>query len=352
MVKLASIKNGYINISGKIYDSEFLNLVNIKSDKISFDENTIFLSNKEKERLNEEKVQKENDFVAIIEIDGRFGLICNLPIELYNDQKVKSHELVLPEVIQGMMSNFQGYNSETAPVMLLHEHVVSLKDYIEEKSYSEVKKWGNLSLYIYCGKKAEKLLACYSKVDTLYIGDGHHRLYSTSLSKLKNSVISMLIEFDQIEIQPIHRKLLDIPNDQFEKAFDFIKNKFEVRNLESHEAPQKGFINLHWQSEIYQIKLIDLLSDSFWNNDVYRTNTQIISQAFRIFDSSRIMFINDRELINEMSYPSNGTILIEIAPMTKEDFIFSAETGSILPPKTTWMYPKSPSFLIIQKYKE
>lgn len=47
-MKIDLIKESYVNISGNIYDSDFINLANIKDGKINFDENTLFLSESKK----------------------------------------------------------------------------------------------------------------------------------------------------------------------------------------------------------------------------------------------------------------------------------------------------------------
>lgn len=350
MVKLNKIKKAYLNISGNSYNSEFLNLVNIKNDKVNFDDRTLFLTEDEKNKLNNELISFYSNAVAIININNHYGLICNLPISEYDQGNIKSHELVLPETIQGMLSNFQGYNAETAPVMLLHEPIYSLKEFVNSVPADFNYAVNDIKVYLYKDDKAEKLLSKYEQLKTLYIGDGHHRLYSTSLAKFKDEMLAMLMEFNQVEIQPIHRKIMNVKNEQFGKALQFLEQKFEIKKVKKVEKPQKNFVNIYYKNQIYQVKLIELLSDGFWNNDVYRMNTQIISQAFRIFDNSQIKFLNEESFAKECEADSND-VFIEMAAMSKDEFIQSAQNGNVLPPKTTWMHPKSPSFLIINQYR-
>ena len=102
-----------------------------------------------------------------------------------------------------------------------------------------------------------------------------------------------------------------------------------------------------FKNNAYLIKLINLNSDAFWNNDVYRLNTQIINQAFRIFDFSRISYISPFE---EKRIKKND-VFLELSELPKEEFILAAKSNSILPPKSTWMSFKFPSLLIMSLYK-
>lgn len=351
-MNLNEIKRGFVNVSDNLYDSEFLNLVNIKNSQVSFDETTLFLTDLEKEELNKEPIVAFNDFVAVINIDNHYGLICDVPIAEYKNNSIKSHELVLPDIIQGMLSNFQEYNSETAPVLLLHDAVLSLSDFIVEHSPLRVVRKGKVELYIYSGAVARELLNSYESLNSLYIGDGHHRLYSTSISRFKKEMLAMLMDFDQIDIQPINREIIEVPQIQFDTALKFLQQRFQTKRINADAPSKSGYVNIFYKRQSYQVKLIELLSDGFWNNDIYRLNTQIISQAFRIFDNSRIKFLDNKELNSEKIKYDSESVLLGVSPMTKEEFIVSAQNGNVLPPKTTWMHPKCPSFLIIHKYDE
>ena len=51
IMKINLIKESYVNISGNIYDPDFINLANINKEKINFDDNTLFLSSNMKKKL-------------------------------------------------------------------------------------------------------------------------------------------------------------------------------------------------------------------------------------------------------------------------------------------------------------
>lgn len=343
------IEKSYINISGEIYDSEFINLVNIKDNKVALDEKTLFLTKKEKDFLNSQPIKKIEDSIYVFKYKHVFGVVCDIPINEYKTGGIKCHELVIPDIVQGMLSNLHGYNCEVAPILLGHEKKIDLKAYIESMSYEEYFKLDNFEIYVFCGEEAKKITEEFSDVQNLYVADGHHRLYTTSLSGFKKSVLSCLIGFDYLDILPIHRIIPNVDAQLFEKAKDFIYNRFQV--MPEGTPLTKGRIHIEYNGDKFGVNLIDLNSDAFWNNDIYRLNTQIISQAFRIFDTGKLNFLSDADLEKYKESPNKKDVLIETYPVGKEEFVECADKNCIMPPKSTWFSPKFPSFLILKQYK-
>lgn len=348
-MRLSTIEKSYINTSGKIYDSEFINLANIKDNKIALDGRTLFLTKTEKETLNNQEIQNFNDVVYIFKYKNAYGIICDIPIKEYNDGKIKCHEVVLPDTIQGMSSNLHGYNCEAAPVLLAHEKKVNYQYYTKEKKYTDYFILDDMEIYVFCGKEAQKITDEFIEIDKLYVADGHHRLYTTSLSKFKNSVLSCLISFEYLNILPIHRIIPNLDVQLVKRAKDFIYSRFEV--LPAETPLSKGRIRIKYREDSFVVNLIELNSDAFWNNDSYRLNTQIISQAFRIFDTGKLRYISDCESKKYEILLDKNDVLIETYPIEIDEFIEYADNECIMPPKSTWFSPKFPSFLIFKQYK-
>lgn len=355
MVKLNQLSNSYVNVSGTIYDSEFINLVQIKDDRIGFDERTLFLNQTMKNKLNSETIEQHGKGVYIIDIAGRMGLICDLPISEYQRGAVKNHELVLPETIQGMLSNYRGYNAEAAPVMLIATKQFDFAGFVENHVPKAKYVIDTVKLYFYGGRDATALLKAAGSNEVLFVGDGHHRLYSTSLSGFKANVLSFVISLDQVDILPIHRQLPHLGDDQFESALRFLQKKFKVESIPEAQisavAPSKNSVLMYHGDHAWRVNLITLLSDGFWNNDIYRLNTQIIQQAFRMFDERKLRYLSEDACIKAMQR-SRHSVFFKVAPMTKGEFTTSAGQGNILPPKSTWMSPKAPSLLVMSKYQK
>ncbi|KXB67536.1 hypothetical protein HMPREF3181_00370 [Parvimonas sp. KA00067] len=347
-MKINSLKNSFINISQNLYDSDFINLAKINDGKICFDDDTLFLSRNSKQKLNAQPLESNNDCIYVFKYFDSYGILADLPIEEYISEKIKCHELVLPDVIQGMIANYHIYNSETAPVFIAHKEEIDYKKIIEEKKYIKKYHFKNIDLYVYSGDEAKKILDKFSDVERMYVADGHHRLYTSSMLKNKKTVFSCFLSFSQVTISPIHRVIKNIDATSFEKARLFMDSFLEV----SDDAElKKGFVRITYQGDSFIVKLKDTENDLFWNNDVFRMNTQIISTAFRILNFSNVDYIGDTDIDFAKKNLGKNDVLIELCPLESDEFMELANEVCVLPPKSTFFIPKFPSFLVFKKYR-
>ena len=247
-----------------------------------------------------------------------------------------------------MISNYHIYNSETAPVFIVHKEEIDYEKIISDKKYKKDYHFDNMDLYVFFDDEAKKILKNFLCIEQMYVADGHHRLYASSMLKNKNSVFSCFLSFSQVTISPIHRMIKDIDATSFDKAKIFMDNFLEV--FDDGEL-KKGYVRITYQGDSFLVKLKDTENDLFWNNDVYRMNTQIISTAFRILNFSNVKYIGDTEILFAKKNLNKNDVLIELCPLDPEEFMELANEVCILPPKSTFFIPKFPSFLVFKKYK-
>ena len=347
-MKIDLIKESYVNISGNIYDSDFINLANIKDGKINFDENTLFLSESKKKKLNAQVIKKNPECIYIFDCNGSYGLVASLPIQEYVDEKIKCHELILPDTVQGMIANSHIYNSETAPVLVTHQKKIDLKKFIASGKFAQKYEFQHISLFEFVGDEAKKILEQYEDIETMYVADGHHRLYTTSMVRNKKNILTCFLGFSEIQILPINRIIKNVDASSFEKAKNFMVNMLGVS---TDEKLSKGYVKITYQDDSFLVKLKAVEGDLFWNNDVYRLNTQIISTAFRILNFSDVEYVMQYDLENKKKNLDSKDVLLEVTALSLEEFSELSDSGCILPPKSTCFVPKFPSFLIFNKYR-
>lgn len=121
--------------------------------------------------------------------------------------------------------------------------------------------------------------------------------------------------------------------------------------IPNKESLEKGEVRLVYQKEVVSFKLLKVDGDLFNNNDIYRLNTQLLSDIFRIFKDEDVKFISLAELKKELEFPQEKTIYLETSSMLKEEFMKTIEQGNIMPPKSTYFRPKFPSFLVFNKFE-
>lgn len=349
-MKFKKIEKAYVNISKNLYPNDYINLARIEEEKIAFNEKTLFLTEEEKERLNKDEIISYRDTVIIFKLEESWGILCEVPIKYYQKKRILCHELVLSDVIQRMLRNFHFYNAEANPVMLTHDKKLCLEAFVEENKKYKYYKKENIECFIYTGKEATEILSKLSDVDIFYIADGHHRLYSTSLYPDKDGVMACIYEIDQLKIESIPRRITNISNEEFKKIKSKILNDFEV--LDCDKKLEKGEVKLTYEKEKIAFRLKNIDGDLFDNNDVYRLNTQVISDIFRIFNDEKIGYLSEKELKEELKNPMKNTVYLELSSMRKSEFMETVKNENIMPPKSTYFKPKFPSFLIFNYFRK
>lgn len=331
---LKPIQDAYLNLKPEQYSHDYVNLAHIEDGKISFPERTTFLSSTEKERIKNDPLLKVEDAAFITYINGVYSLVCHVDL----NAKIKTHEMVIPDTVQGITHNYQYYNAEAAPILLLSKETIDFMNIISKHKSFELHKLNNLDfIYVYKGKEAQNLLESFSNINDFYIADGHHRYTASKLSSKKHEILTTVSSMEDINLDAITRVMK--PKQDFEISLAYCKENFEFS-----EGPLKpGYVEISHKDKIYFIKLIELNHDLFSNHDVYRLNTQVISQAFNEYDSAQLSY-------KTKDYKVKGDeISFKVAPMEKETFIRMSDQALILPPKSSNFNPKFPSLLIMSR---
>ena len=349
-MKFHKMEKAYINISENLYPNDYINLARIENDKLAFNELTLFLSDEEKEKLNRDEIKKFENIVIIFKLENSWGILCNVPIKYYKRKKILCHELVLSDVIQRMLSNFHAYNTEANPVMLTHDKKLNLEEFVKNNKCEYSLEKGKINLFVYNGKRADEILNNLKDIELYYIADGHHRLFSTSLYSEKEEVMACVYEMEQLHIESIPRKIENISEEQFKKYKEKIENTFEV--ISNEKSLEKGEIRLNFNNEKLSFKLKNVKGDLFANNDIYRLNTQLISNIFRIFKDEEIKYLSESDLEKELKNPKINTVYIESSSMNKNEFMETVKDNNIMPPKSTYFKPKFPSFLVFNYFRK
>ena len=344
------MEKAYINISENLYPNDYINLARIENDKLAFNELTLFLSDEEKEKLNRDEIKKFENIVIIFKLENSWGILCNVPIKYYKRKKILCHELVLSDVIQRMLSNFHAYNTEANPVMLTHDKKLNLEEFVKNNKCEYSLEKEKINLFVYNGKRADEILNNLKDIELCYIADGHHRLFSTSLYSEKEEVMACVYEMEQLHIESIPRKIENISEEQFKKYKEKIENTFEV--ISNEKSLEKGEIKLNFNNEKLAFKLKNVKGDLFANNDIYRLNTQLISNIFRIFKDEEIKYLSESDLAEELKNPQINTVYIESSSMNKNEFMETVKDNNIMPPKSTYFKPKFPSFLVFNYFRK
>jgi uncharacterized protein (DUF1015 family) len=310
----------------------------------------------------------------------QYGIVGCASVDDYLNGIIKKHELTRPDKEQDRMMHVRVNNANIEPVFFAYPAVKEIDDVVkkiirEKPEYDFVADDGfGHHFWVVKDKKTvakiEKLFV--EKVPCTYVADGHHR-----------TAAAALVGKEKRENNPDHRGdeeynfflAVHFPDNQL-KILDYNRTVKDLNGLTSAEflsRIESGFIveekgdeiwkpdRLHNFSMYLEDKWYSLTSkDGTYDDknpigvlDVTILTDQILSPVLDIQDlrrSKRIDFVGGIRGLGELKKRvDSGEVKVAFAlyPVSMKQLIDIADTGNIMPPKTTWFEPKLRSGLVI-----
>jgi len=316
-------------------------------------------------------------------MDGRtqYGIVAGASVQDYLDGIIKKHELTRPDKEEDRMINIRVNNANIEPVFFAFPKVeeldIIMNDIINNKDaeYDFVSE-DNIGHHFWViddKQTVDDITRIFAeKIPFTYVADGHHRTAAAALigaeQKSKNPnhtgeeeynyFLAVHFPDDQLAIMDYNRTVKDL-NGLTEKDFlAKIKEKFDIVK-ESSEILKPS--KLHEFSMYLSGKwyLMTAKQGTYNDNDpigvldVTVLTNNVLEPILGIEDlrrSKRIDFIGGIRGLSELSKrvdSGDWKVAFALYPVSMKQLIDIADSGNIMPPKTTWFEPKLRSGLVI-----
>ncbi|TFF86243.1 MAG: DUF1015 domain-containing protein [Promethearchaeota archaeon] len=217
-------------------------------------------------------------------------------------------------------------------------------------------------------------LAQLLKDKQVYIADGHHRAASAAKYRQNqlsapnvdperdypwNYLLSYLASDNQVRIlayNRVIREIDDTPKDFLKK----LEKTYEIQPVNKAFNPKsKHEIAMCLKGQWYSLKVKSSSFESRVDSlDVSILQNEVIAPILNIKDvraSDNIFFVGgvqDPELLGEYVKKKGNTIVFNLFPVYIKDLEYIAESGGVMPPKSTWFDPKVLSGLLLYDLNE
>ena len=329
-----------------------------------------------------EQDDKEYLYIYAQTMDGRrqYGLVGCAGVDDYMSGIIKKHELTRPDKEEDRMKHVRITNANIEPVFFAYTSVADIdeiiKDIVEnqdpEYDFTSVDDIGHHFWVITDESKIQRLIELFNELPATYVADGHHRTAAAALvgNEKKNNnpghtgneeynyFLAVHFPDDQLRILDYNRVVLDL-NDLTPKEFlGRLSEVFAVK--EKGDEPFKPE-SLHTFGMYLQGKWYELIANegSYDDNDpigvldVTILSKSVLEPILNIMDlrtSKSIDFVGGMRGLGELQRRvDSGEMKVAFAlyPVSMQQLISIADTGNIMPPKTTWFEPKLRSGLVI-----
>ena len=334
--------------------------------------------------------QEEKYYVYAQTMNGKtqYGLVVGAWVDDYLEGRIKKHELTRKDKEEDRMKHVRTLNANMEPVFFAYPHRDDLDAIVAEVCKGEPEydfvaapEGFRHTFWVINDKKTiQRITDIFAEIPAMYIADGHHRSAAAAgvgaeLRKVQRDKVQGTKESDfflavcfpdnQLTIIDYNRVVKDLnglTEEEFLKALeeDFIVKCYNgdaSLNGENSVKP-KGLHNfsLYLGGKWYSLTAKEGRyndADPIGVLDVTISSNLILDKILGIKDlrtDKRIDFVGGIRGLGELKKRvDSGEMKMALAlyPVTMQQIIDIADSGNIMPPKTTWFEPKLRSGLVV-----
>ena len=313
----------------------------------------------------------------------QYGFVLCAHAQDYVEGRIKKHELTRKDKEDDRMVHVEIQSANIEPVFFAFKHQSELEDIIDrtvkgpsEYSFTDENGFGHELWVISDDALIERISELFTeKVDAFYIADGHHRSAAAARvgaerakknpahngNEEYNYFMAVCFPEDQLKVLDYNRVLRDLNGLQPTQVIGMLGEKFDVMCMgEEIWAPDElHSFSMYLEGKWYQLKARPGTyddSDPIGVLDVTILSNHVLDAIFGIKDlrtDSRIDFGGGIRGLGELTRRvERGEMKIAFAlyPVSMKQITDIADTGNIMPPKTTWFEPKLRSGLAIHTF--
>ncbi|MFX1448251.1 MAG: DUF1015 domain-containing protein [Promethearchaeota archaeon] len=307
------------------------------------------------------------------------GLIIGIALQDYEEDQIVKHEHTREEPLKDRTKHITTTNVAAGLVWTVYRPDVEINKLIEQIKQNKPKfdfnKYGYRHLlWQETDPNIINQLSVLFKNKKLYIADGHHRAASaaeyrkiqmnnTNGNEKPNAPWQFLLSYiasdDQIRILPYNRviKRLSYDVDKFLRNLEEI---FQVKTVKKAFNPtKKNQLALCIKGKWYKLESKEKSFNSRRDSlDVAILQDKVLGPILGIFDiraDDNIFFVGgleDPKSMEKYTTEKGNDLLFNLYPVDIEDLEAIADSGGVMPPKSTWFDPKLLSGLVLHDLSE
>lgn len=317
-------------------------------------------------------------------MDGRrqVGLVACTAVDDYQQDNIKKHEFTRADKEADRIRHVDECDANTGPIFLTYrdDEVISAEiaawiaanapvyDFVAEDGV------GHTVWHINDAEVVAKLTAAFGNVPALYIADGHHRAASAVRVAERrraahpdytgeeefNWFLSVIFPAGELAIMDYNRVIHDLNGMTEDEFLAKLGEVFDITPIAEGACPKptaKHHCSLYLPGRWYDLAVKDGVfdeADPVARLDVSILQTNVLDKLLGIADprtDKRIDFVGGIRGLGELEarVADGWAAAFAMYPTGLDDLMAIADSGMVMPPKSTWFEPKLRSGLFIHK---
>ncbi|MBE6213604.1 MAG: DUF1015 domain-containing protein [Rikenellaceae bacterium] len=339
-----------------------------------------------KERGWLQQDEEEYYYVYAQTMSGRtqYGIAMCCHFEDYLSGAIKKHELTRPDKEEDRMIHVRNQKANIEPVFFTYPDdkeidaiVASVVDNQEpDYDFTAEDGFGHHFWVIRDKDKNRRLTELFAAIPALYVADGHHRTAAAARvgqECMRNNpnhtgneeycyFLAVTFPASQLRIIDYNRVVKDLNGLTEEELLARLEESFEVKKMgkDIYTPTMLHNFAMYLAGDWYSLSAKEGTyndADPIGVLDVTVLSDLVLDKIFDIKDlrtSKRIDFVGGIRGLGELQRRvDSGEMKVAFAlyPVSMQQLIDIADTGNIMPPKTTWFEPKLRSGVVIHSFE-
>ncbi len=331
--------------------------------------------------------QEEYYYVYAQTMNGRtqYGIAMCCHFEDYLSGAIKKHELTRPDKEEDRMIHVRNQKANIEPVFFTYPDNAEIDAIVEEVvknnepdyDFTAEDGFGHHFWVIRDAEKNRKITETFASIPALYVADGHHRTAAAArvgqecMSKNPAHTgneeycyfLAVTFPASHLRIIDYNRVVKDLNGMSEAELVEKLKESFDVEKKGKDIYTPAALHNfaMYLGGEWYILTAKPGTyddKDPIGVLDVTVLSNLVLDKLLGITDlrtSKRIDFVGGIRGLGELQRRvDSGEMKVAFAlyPVSMQQLIDIADTGNIMPPKTTWFEPKLRSGVVIHSFDE
>jgi uncharacterized protein (DUF1015 family) len=308
-------------------------------------------------------------YIYELTMNGRIqtGLVCGSSVDDYENGLIKKHEFTRPEKELDRITHIKTTSAQTGNVFIAYKNVPAIDSIIDTCKTDKTPQYSLIAedgiehkIWVVNDEQTiEKITSLFKEnVPATYIADGHHR--AASAAKVRAALgaeatpnadifLTTLFPSNQLHIMDYNRVVKDLNGLTTESFFAKMTANFSLEKVQEAYRPSEKhefglYINKQWYKLVANKNIIK--EDVLGVLDVNIMQENILSPILNIVDQrtdKRIDFvggIRGLEALEKRVDSGEMALAISLYPVSIEQLFAVADSGDVMPPKSTWFEPK------------
>ncbi|MGN6477793.1 MAG: DUF1015 domain-containing protein [Flavipsychrobacter sp.] len=316
----------------------------------------------------------------VMEGRAQTGIICGSSLDDYFNGIIKKHEFTRPEKELDRINHIKTTRAQTGVVFLACNDNEDMDTIIEEWKSTHEPEYDfttedgvqHTLWVVYDYAKVATLTRIFQEeIPATYIADGHHRAASAAKVAIEmresglsitgdesfNYFVTCIFPESQLKIMDYNRVVKDLNGMSSGEFLDALKGEFEVsKPMDTQFKPAKPHeFGMYLDGKWYrlEVKPGTYSNDPIGVLDVSILQNNVLSKLLNINDprtDKRVDFVGGIRGLGELEKRVNsGDMAAAFAcyPVSIKQLFDIADSGNVMPPKSTWFEPKLRDGLVV-----